>query len=319
MLQSCATIMVVLSPLAVSAPPAFHDLVADDSPILWYQFNESAGSSTVANTGSLGAGFDASVQGAITLGTASGSGDLAAGFAAGGDPYVQSLADVPASMLGNPTFTIEAVVFIPSGGTSTLWAPILHWGTGATGHEVYFSLQHDHNNRFYVGFYNGGLRTAAPFQLDAWNHFVWTRDSNGGSNDAFTGSSLYINGQPVALEVDSDLPGFAGPPSIGVGPFRVQRGSDFVGTRHFDGTVDEVVLYSGLLSPTRIRAHADALAGPCSVADLSLPFGVLDFFDVQQFLQLFAAHDSRADLNHDSAHDFFDVQLFLQAFSAGCP
>jgi len=58
---------------------------------------------------------------------------------------------------------------------------------------------------------------------------------------------------------------------------------------------------------------------PCSDADLSLPFGVLDFFDVQQFLQLFSAQDDAADMNDDQVFDFFDVLTFLQLFSAGCP
>lgn len=60
-------------------------------------------------------------------------------------------------------------------------------------------------------------------------------------------------------------------------------------------------------------------ADPCSGADYAVPYGHLDFFDVQLFLQLFSAHDALADLNHDSAFDFFDVQVFLQLFSAGCP
>ncbi len=47
--------------------------------------------------------------------------------------------------------------------------------------------------------------------------------------------------------------------------------------------------------------------------------GVLDFFDVQQFLADFSAMNPRADINNDGAFDFFDVQAFLQAFSNGCP
>ena len=46
--------------------------------------------------------------------------------------------------------------------------------------------------------------------------------------------------------------------------------------------------------------------------------GTSDFFDVQAFLQAFAALDPAADLNGDGLFDFFDVQAFLQAFSAGC-
>lgn len=46
--------------------------------------------------------------------------------------------------------------------------------------------------------------------------------------------------------------------------------------------------------------------------------GALDFFDVQQFLSLFAGGDLTADLTGDGALDFFDVQSFLAAFAAGC-
>ena len=46
--------------------------------------------------------------------------------------------------------------------------------------------------------------------------------------------------------------------------------------------------------------------------------GVLDFFDVQEFLSLFAAHDPTADFTDDGIFDFFDVQAFLGAFAAGC-
>jgi hypothetical protein len=64
----------------------------------------------------------------------------------------------------------------------------------------------------------------------------------------------------------------------------------------------------------------DAFEGdPCSDADLTLPFGTLDFFDVQLFLQYFSSHNAAADMNGDGVYDFFDVQAYLQAFSAGCP
>jgi IPT/TIG domain len=47
--------------------------------------------------------------------------------------------------------------------------------------------------------------------------------------------------------------------------------------------------------------------------------GVLDFFDVQEFLSAFSAHDPAADLTGEGVFDFFDVSAFLQAFSDGCP
>jgi hypothetical protein len=54
-------------------------------------------------------------------------------------------------------------------------------------------------------------------------------------------------------------------------------------------------------------------------ADLTSPWGSLDFFDVQRFLNLYSAHNAQADMNGDGVFDFFDVQQYMQAFSAGCP
>jgi hypothetical protein len=47
--------------------------------------------------------------------------------------------------------------------------------------------------------------------------------------------------------------------------------------------------------------------------------GMLDFFDVQAFLDAFSAEDPSADFTNDGVFNFFDVQAFLQAFSSGCP
>lgn len=44
----------------------------------------------------------------------------------------------------------------------------------------------------------------------------------------------------------------------------------------------------------------------------------LNFFDVQDFLNAYAAHEGAADLNGDGAWNFFDVQIFLNDFSRGC-
>lgn len=60
-------------------------------------------------------------------------------------------------------------------------------------------------------------------------------------------------------------------------------------------------------------------AGPCNDADFAQPYGTLDFFDVQVFLQAFSMHEPSADLTGEGLYDFFDVLAFLAAFSAGCP
>ena len=47
--------------------------------------------------------------------------------------------------------------------------------------------------------------------------------------------------------------------------------------------------------------------------------GELDFFDISEFLNAFAAMDPAVDFNHDGAHNFFDISIYLSAFAAGCP
>ncbi|MEL6740105.1 MAG: GC-type dockerin domain-anchored protein, partial [Planctomycetota bacterium] len=60
-------------------------------------------------------------------------------------------------------------------------------------------------------------------------------------------------------------------------------------------------------------------AQPCP-ADLAAPFGgVLDFFDVLQYLSLFDAEDPAADLAAPMGiFDFFDVLAYLGLFDEGC-
>lgn len=54
-------------------------------------------------------------------------------------------------------------------------------------------------------------------------------------------------------------------------------------------------------------------------ADIAPSCGVLDFFDISQYLTRFMVQDDRADLNNDGALDFFDISLFLSFFANGCP
>jgi hypothetical protein len=62
----------------------------------------------------------------------------------------------------------------------------------------------------------------------------------------------------------------------------------------------------------------DQQLGPSCPADLNGD-GVLDFFDIQVFLNAYDAQDPAADFNNDGLFDFFDVQIFLGLFGAGCP
>ncbi len=47
--------------------------------------------------------------------------------------------------------------------------------------------------------------------------------------------------------------------------------------------------------------------------------GVLNFFDVSLFIQLYSDQDPIADFTGDGVWNFFDVSAFIGAYSAGCP
>ncbi|MCA9300569.1 MAG: LamG domain-containing protein, partial [Phycisphaerales bacterium] len=183
----------------------------------------------------------------------------------------------------------------------------------------YFSFQNDRPDILYAGFYNGGLRTARPVALGTWMHLAWVRDSNAGANGPFVGSTLYVDGCPVAMEPDSDLPGFT-TVDVFSSPFRIQRAADF--NRFADVTMDELALYDTLLSETEIRARVQALGIPTSggcAADLTGDCGHLDIFDVILFLQYFDAEDARADLAPPlGSFDIFDILAYLERFADGC-
>lgn len=58
---------------------------------------------------------------------------------------------------------------------------------------------------------------------------------------------------------------------------------------------------------------------PCP-ADLADPFGVLNFFDLAAYLQLYNANDSAADLAAPAGTiNFFDLAFYVGSYNAGCP
>ncbi len=178
----------------------------------------------------------------------------------GSDDFIESL-DL-SDLAANPSFSIEARVRLAGGGPAGLWGPILQWGQGGAGKEVYFSIQNDNNDHLYAGFYNAGQWTPNAVPTDQWIHVVWTR---AGNNDSATGTTLYVDGAEVPLAQDPDLnPGFLPEASINVEKtaFRINRGQDFVGTRRFTGALDELAVYDRVLTPTEVSDLHAAVPEP---------------------------------------------------------
>ncbi len=85
----------------------------------------------------------------------------------------------------------------------------------------------------------------------------------------------------------------------------------------FEGMVDDVQIYDRPFSDSDVDFLYQNPGQSACGADFNRD-DILNFFDVQAFLQVFSGHESRADMNQDGLFDFFDAQAFLAAFSAGC-
>ena len=255
----CTTIALLLLPATLPAATAkYQAQITLSAPILYYQFNETTGSAL--NHGSLGAGFDATYFGLPTRQAATLAGDSGVAFATGAD-YLESLGVAPAGLTGNPTFSAEALFFVPSNGVCGLWAPFLHWGPspvdngGPTAKSVYFSFSQNDPTAAFAGFYNGGPKSASgSMPRGRWHHFVWVRVGGG---NALTGTTVYIDGQDVTatLVPDPALPSDSLTPTVGATEFRVNRARDYDGLRFFTGTLDELALYDRQLTPQEVADH----------------------------------------------------------------
>lgn len=69
----------------------------------------------------------------------------------------------------------------------------------------------------------------------------------------------------------------------------------------------------------RVESNTDSLrlVITCN-ADMTPPFGLLNFFDVSAFFTAYNSSDPVADFNDDGVFDFFDVSAFISMFNAGC-
>lgn len=82
------------------------------------------------------------------------------------------------------------------------------------------------------------------------------------------------------------------------------------------GTTDVSVTYSGWNLDDIVFVGVV----PISACDADINGdGVLDFFDISEFLRYFSALNPIADINGDGEYDFFDISGYLSLYSAGCP
>lgn len=109
-----------------------------------------------------------------------------------------------------------------------------------------------------------------------------------------------------------------------IGGYGPARGQAFpvIQAGSISGAFDELI-YTGPVGPDEVARLFYTPTGVTFAvvcpADLALPAGLINFFDLSAFTTLFQARHPDADFNNDGLFNFFDFSAYLEAFNAGCP
>ncbi|HUA64385.1 MAG TPA: LamG-like jellyroll fold domain-containing protein [Alphaproteobacteria bacterium] len=181
-------------------------------------------------------------------------------LAADNDPAVtfnssgQTFAFVPRStpaLTLVPPFTLEAW-FMPQ---TSVYGVILGEGGGASlnGGSTYGGFQFgwaaNNQTKFELQLYHHGINaysavdTPTGYGVGNWYHFVATYDTQ-------SNATIYINGMAVASGKLAYVPDTWSPVTIGNGKW-----NGLTGARGVSGTIDELAVYTNLLSAADIAAH----------------------------------------------------------------
>jgi hypothetical protein len=165
-----------------------------------------------------------------------------------------------------PPFTVEAWCYPTSGGGNGGYGIIVGQGGGSAlnsgpnyaGFDLIWSGT---TNSFSLAVYNGNgtanneYKTTSIYPEGQWYHVVGTYD---GTNQA-----LYINGQPPAgyqsgTNIYTNMaPDNFSPLCIGAGRWAGNGGADL-----FGGALDEVAIYTNVLTPAQVASHYAAATTP---------------------------------------------------------
>ena len=167
-------------------------------------------------------------------------------------------------------------------------------GSGGTGVGSWVNALAVFDDGMGSALYAGGIFTTAGGvtvnRIARWDGSTWSTLNGPG------GTGVMSPGGVLALMAFDD--------GIGAGP-ALYAGGDFITA-------------GGVTANGIAKWQGCAVTPPPCLADITGD-GVLDFFDVQMFLSLYAAGNFAADFTGDGTLDFFDVQAFLNLYAAGCP
>lgn len=183
--------------------------------------------------------------GAVTAGVLPGF-ECALGLVSGGVNGGRSTANAPASMLGDPTFSIEHFL-LPRAIAGTL--ALNGWGTTGVALKATGLW---HSGGVLRCEYAGGNSAVGPasalLTVNRVNHVVYTKTPGA----IAANSKFYVDGRDTGT-----CTGSANTPNIGASPFSAGQWADFGGSSA-DAVHQIVAFYDKILSPASIVRHLNA-------------------------------------------------------------
>lgn len=150
---------------------------------------------------------------------------------------------------------------------------------------------------------------------DLRQFYLWNHRSNNIATDpnypVKRFNLVFLNADGSEISRLDDLPASQGVPRAQIYTFGVVSGVSAVRVEIVENFGSRFFGFAEVAFSTSVLA--------CNGADLAVPVGQLNFFDLTTFIGLFNNQDSLADLAEPvGVFNFFDVNAYLDLYNAGC-
>ncbi|MEZ5327515.1 MAG: lamin tail domain-containing protein [Verrucomicrobiales bacterium] len=243
--------MLVLSPWHQSSAYPYAEAVLADAPVVYYQFEEAAGTVAADASGNLN---DGEYINSGSLGFASESAESNLGYALDFDG---GHVDVP-NLGTHARSSIEVWLKrdTPTAGCCDAIVSTDGWDTG----RIHLNINTNRIEHAVNGDNPVSVNTAETVSTDTWYHLVVTNDVVAGE------TKYYLDGVEVADTGDhTNMDVVFGVSGMQIGAWD--------GGRNFDGQMDEFAVYDSVLSAERVAAHFAAATAPLTPTIQSFTIG----------------------------------------------
>lgn len=241
----------------VSAPSAsnpLENLILNDSPVAYWNLNETSGT-TVDNLGSEGSAVDGTTTGGPTLGVSAlyAGGGTAVDFDGTNDGIL-----IPDSVeINTGTYTAKTVELVFNADDVTTRQALYEEGGGTHGFSIYLDggnvyVTGEHDGQWIDANINASVSTGTTYHVA----FVFDQPNNSfeGFLDGVSMGSVTVN--------NATFPAHSGDIGIGYSPDGLQfHDGEGGGGFYFDGRISDVGIYTTALTDAQIDAHSDIVQG----------------------------------------------------------